>query len=496
MSAPLPHGIGIRDASVQFPTGRWPDQISYSERDVYLYSVNPSPRIEALDHVHVVNFDLDVSAPYSMTLTLPVMNNLPAKARFYFFYVSRCHNGDTLSFSPVSLSGDTINGVAGPHTFTLTGTKVLFVCVGVKQNYIIHPINNSISPALGSSIPTVNFSYNPGVTPIFGPSPTTPFAGSSDIFPGTTGFNAALDIVPGMEGFLVPNTPVPTQAFEGFLCTVSGIYLVQPQFLVSFAFTAGLAGTNLGPYYSNWLEYDATGLLVQGTPSPAFVPFTPEANPTASDLSWVYNTANFIPMTAGHIYFPSFSWDDSSAGSNGEAAIHGNVAMCYWAPLPGGPSIPSPSPSAPSLFSALAMAPRAPAPAPVVGPNEIVMGSKSDNSSSRLALHKQQVQGVKDAAARKSSSSSSYPAGLTLNTAGGAQIGLNDLESIVRQIMRVQASQQQQPQQQQPSSPSVVISSSSSASSSSSSSSNAAGKKRAREPAVDYAGTQPPPAKR
>ena len=241
----------------------------------------------------------------------------------------------------------------------------------------------------------------------------------------------------------------------------------------------------MGPYLSNWNEYSAAGAYVGTTVSPAFVPFTPEANPTPSDLTWIYNTANFIPMTAGHIYFPSFTWDDSSAGSNGVASIQGNVAMCYWAPLP----VPGPGPG-PMMFSAMAMAPPAPAPAPVVGLNEIVMGSKSDNTTSRLALHKKQVQGAKDLAARQASASS-YPAGLTLNSAGGAQIGLNDLETIVRQIMRVQASQQ--PVQQQPSAPAspVIISSSSSASSSSSSSSNAAGKKRARDPA-EYVGTQPP----
>jgi len=489
MSTPvIPHGIGVRDASVQFPTGRWPDQISYSARDVYLYSVNPSPQIQALDHVHVVNYDLDVSAPYTMNLQLPVMNNLPSKARFYFFYVSRCHNGDTLTFSPVSLSGDTVNGVAGPHSFTLTGTKVLFVCVGVKQNYIIHPINNTIAPAVPvNSIPTVNF--NTGiVTPVFGTSPSDIYAGSADVFPGPSMFSAEQDIITGMEGYLVPNVPVPTQPYEGFQCTQSGIYFVQPSLKVSFDYTVGVSGVCLGFYQACFNEFDASGTYTQFVPAASYIPFTLEVGPTPTLLTCNYQTGFFYPMQAGRYYVPSFTWDASSSGTNGSCAIYGNFAFCYWAPLPSGPMM-VPGPSAMfSPMSALPAAPAPPAPAPVVGLNEIVMGSKSDNSASRLSLHKKQVQGAKDSAARQASASS-YPAGLTLNSAGGGQIGLNDLETIVRQIMRVQA---QQPGQQQsaPASP-VIISSSSSASSSSSSSSNASGKKRARDPA-EYVGTQPP----
>ena len=491
MSAPpLPHGTGVRDASVQFPTGRWPDQIAYSLRDVYLYSVNPSPQIEALDHVHVVNFDLDVSAPYTMTLTLPVMNRLPSKSRFYFFYVSRCHDGDTLTFSPVSLSGDTVNGIAGPHSFTLTGDKLLFVCIGVKQNYIIHPI-----PTTVPVIPP---------TPVAAPNPTimyralprdgqldTPFAIGAPISDATYNllrycsyaFNPVPDPlmhIPGMDGYITYAKPLPGYARAGFVVNHPGIYRVT--YTTSGIYWIPNAG---GPL----INKEGNGLLAifpaGGGDSPTdWAPFgtkcsTAVAPAPAPASMFSGSVSRVFRLLAGDQILGSLAVDaDVAVGGIGEWGGITDLSTYTFeliqdlAPPPAPlalASLRSFGPAAAGLS-----APPSASLAPEINPNEIVMGSKSDNAASRLALHKQQVQTAKDAAARQVSFSSSYPQSSSSSSQQQPQYGLSDLEAIVRQIMRVQQSQVPEIEQQELSS-----------------SSNAAGKKRVRQQA-DVAFIEPP----
>ena len=501
MSSPIPHGTGIQCAAEQFPTGRWPDQIAYSHRNVYLYSVNPSPQIEALSHVHVFNYDLDVSAPYSMTVNLPVMNNLPSKARFYFFYVSRCHNGDTLSFSPVSLSGDTINGIAGPSSFTLTGTKILFVCVGVSQNYIIHPIPATIPSSVSSyANPTVMFravNHDGAMDPTF--QFTSPVEDAGYVTARYTSYtwNPTPDpdmYIAGMDGYISYQKPIASLGVAGFVCNHPGIYRI------TYSTSGILVVPNSGPL----LSIAGNGMLAVlssgGGSSPIdYASFGAQtvslAVPNGTMRSG--SCTREFRLLAGFVIVGSVSIDaTTAAGGLGQWGGRDDLSTMTFELIKD--LAPPPAPLALGLRSfgpaaAGLSAPPSASLAPAVGPNEIVMGSKSDNAASRLALHKQQVQSAKDTAARNdssSSSSSAYPAGLTLNSSGGTQIGLGDLESIVRQIMRVQASQPQQPAASTFTTPDVVISSSSSASSSSSSSSsNAAGKKRVRE---DSSWIEPP----
>jgi len=486
--------IGIQRANEQFPTGRWPDHIAYGERDVYLYSVNPSPLIEALDHIHVVNFDLDPDAPYSMTLNLPVMNNLPAKARMYYFYVSRCHNGDTLHFSPVSLSGDTINGVAGPASFTLTGTKILFVCVGVNQNYIIHPISPSIfSPSVAIPNPTLMFNaVNHDGTMTVYQIEHAPIV--NDVDDGVTrytsnSFNPVPDTgvyIPGMDGYITAVPALPVVGLAGFLVNTGGLYRITFNTYGIYVVPTttpvgdGSGGNGLIVNFAS----DGSIVGIRGFGAQAFLNTTGAPDPSLNqggcgtcEMLLAANTYVVGVMGIDSTLGPYGQW----GGSTDSSTMTFELIKVTPAPSPssfGGPGFPSPAPS----------------PAPVVGLNEIVMGSKTDNRASRIALHKKQHQASKDAAQKhQASASSPYPAGLTLQGPQMGQVSLGDLETMFRQFIRAENQKNQQPT----SFPLVSSSSSSSApssvSSASPSSSNAAGKKRA---IVESGGviesTQPP----
>ena len=480
--------LGVTKPWKQLSTGRWPDQIAFSpDKNVLLYSVNPNPQIAALDHVHVINYDATpTETPFSMVVQLPVMTNLPGGNRFYFFYVSHCNLNDTLSFAVTSLSGDTVNGIAGSVSFTLTGTKVLFVCVGINQNYIIHPINSQINIPNASNIPTVHFGHAAS-TPVNNPPFNTGTAGAAGVFQGPDGFQAESTIVAGMSGYIIPNVDIPTQAFQGFQCTVDGYYLVQPYLLTTVNYTAGVGGTNLGPYQANFLEFDSTGTYTAYySSSSSYTPFTPKVSPTQTVIQWIYNSAFIQQMRAGNFYVPSFTWDNSSAGTINNVVMQGNVQFCYWAPFLSDSLVESPpdeileSPD-PLAFRRMSAAPPAlPAPPAPVNPNEIIMGSKQDTPGNRKSLHQKQASAVREARSQQQlqqrSSSSVHSGFPSLNTAQGNQITLGDLESIIRKVIQRGGGggggDGGGGAQQSAASPS---------SSSSSSTSNAAGKKRARE---------------
>ena len=220
----------------ELPTGRFPDNIYFNGgKDILRLSVDSNPTIDALAHVHVVNFDIDTSPPYSMNIQLPIMASLPNQGRLYFFYVSYCHDLDVLSFTPFAGSGDTVNGNLGTFSFTQTGFKQLYIVVGVAGNYIIHSFGGGGGgpiPPVSNTLPTEYWEFHGEVPPITGPSfgyQAMPSA-ASDLYNGVGAPLGPTTVIPGMAGFLTADVPVPTQPFRGFLCNESGMYLVDPQF--------------------------------------------------------------------------------------------------------------------------------------------------------------------------------------------------------------------------------------------------------------------------
>lgn len=439
----------------------WPAGLKYNPQEAkYVFSISNAVEIAALEHVHVVDIDLPQveSIPNVMTLTLPIQANLPLGSRMYFFYVSRSTEGDQLQFIPVSGSGNTINGNAFGYTFTLTGVPELFICLGMNDNYIIHVFgqNNAVDD---DEFPTEFYQLSPLADPLFGTSPSAPFPGAADIFPGNGASSAATTVITGMEGFLTPNTPVTAQPFDGYLCNVDGIYLINPTLNAHFDYTVGAApgGTNLGPYLSNWLEFDGAGIIGSAPSTASFIPFTPQIAPIRENFAWVYNTSFFLPMLRGNTYLPSFSWDNSSAGTNGEALVSGTITFVYWAPLPPGPTLSIASLAGPaSLVRAANTDPKvfAPISKPISGP---VAASLQRTKQNTQAL-KSRARGTSLSAPSSSSSDSS---------ASAPQFSLADMETMINRAL--DARDKQQPRVGQTSSASVSFSSSSSSGSSSSS---------------------------
>ena len=451
----------------QLPTGRWPDQISFDRTlDTYLWSEGSTRQIQVLDHIHVVNYDQDGGGPYTMTLQLPIIENLPTGGRMYFFYVSRDHLGDSLIFDPVPLSGNTVNGLLGPFSFTLSGAKTLFVCIGFHGNYVIHPINTNITPAVGASIPMVNFHYDELVEPLYGPIVTDDFSGTaSDAFPGIGGFNPEVVVIPGMEGFVLPNQAVPTQAFEGFLCTQDGIYAVNPILFFVFSY---LRGGALGGLWGSLYEMDPAGALTYAQHAPAFVPFLPPAG-ELTNFQEAFNTTMYVQLLAGFYYVFAFGFE-GTGGTIQPSTINGGITFQYWAPLPVIPppllALRSAAPvkgPARSMFQALAKSASSSssAAAPKLADNEVIMGSAEDTTDKRKALHKKLIDDDKSSNERarmsnlqkmaamgssSSSSSSSVPTSMSLS----------DVENIVRHIMR--STSQSQVVTPAPAPPAVVVS--------------------------------------
>lgn len=415
---------GIENSTIQLPTGRWPDQISYSAQDIYRYSVNPNPKIKALNHVHVINFDLDPDAPYTMSVQLPVMNKLPGKSRFYFFYVSNCHVGDVLGFTPTLLSGDTVNNLAGTFNFVLDGTKTLFICVGVKQNYIIHTFGRSNQ---SGSLPPLNLFR--GSAPDI-PSTATTFALPTD-FANTINYTVdtwfgpdSADHIPGMDGYIVPVASAALHPVPGFRVVTPGIYRIS---YCGNGRQLQLDGLLAGPSpYGTVFAYLADGTQLDYIQSPSstwsFVTGIAPAQVTNFSDSTTVSRTMALPADAFIICCTALAGVDTYSNVGTE---NSSVSFEYLAPLP-----------PPELELALRSGSSLPAP----NPNEIIMGSKQDTPSNRLALHQKQVNAQKESEHRArqlqgSASGQPYSSGFLLGAAS-PQISLNDLESIIRNVMR------------------------------------------------------------
>jgi len=158
--------------------------------------------------------------------------------------------------------------------------------VGVAGNYIIHSFGGGGGgpiPPVSNTLPTEYWEFHGEVPPITGPSfgyQAMPSA-ASDLYNGVGAPLGPTTVIPGMAGFLTADVAIPTQPFRGFLCNESGMYLVDPQMEARMLYTAiDGVGTNLGPYYANFTEFNADGSFNKHASAPAFVPFESNTNPT------------------------------------------------------------------------------------------------------------------------------------------------------------------------------------------------------------------------
>jgi len=438
----------------QFPTGRWPDQIAYSRQlDTYIWSLGAVKQIQALDHIHVVNYDQDGAPPYTMELIMPVMENLPAGSRMYFFYVSRCHDGDQLKFSPVALSGNTVNGVLGTYTFTLDGSKQLFVCIGVNGNYIIHPINLAISPVIPSSdiyLRGVNFT-----TALTTDSniATQPYA-TSDLFmwPTTAYYPAPTAIGDNsLIAAFTPNVSIFSNVYFGFQCTVAGYWSVN--YHMNFTSTwATSSGSLIG---SNLMVVNSTGVTLKYNIYGGQSQLGAASGTVAGHLGDEVK----IPLAVGDIVMLGAAFD--FAGDYTDSSITGaNVTFIYLGPYPVLP------PAGPSLM-ALRSASSSSSSSSDVASNEIVMGSENDTPKKRKELHKKLIDEQQQSDQKRKQQQLEFASSFSSNppppspSSQQPSFTLADVENIVRKVM---SSQQQAAQQSVPQAEVLSVSSSSSSS--------------------------------
>lgn len=216
----------------------WPAGIVYNpNEDKYTYSVKSTWLVQPLDHFHVVDIDLTASPPYTMTLQLPIMNTIPFNSRIYFFYVSRSNNTDVLTFIPTSGSGNTVNGNAVSFSFTMTGAKKLFLCIGTASNYVIHEVGGAGAGPSAAARPLLMFRalQNPGgsTSGFTLPSPysgglSSTGASNSTCFT-SSGYSSTPDplvYIPGMDGYVTYSAAIPNISKPGFRVNNSGVYRV------------------------------------------------------------------------------------------------------------------------------------------------------------------------------------------------------------------------------------------------------------------------------
>lgn len=413
-----------------YPTGRWPDELNTGDSSHYLLSAGTSVQIDALAHIHVIDYDLSpASGPYTFVLTLPIIAHLPNGTRIYFFYVDQCQVNDVLQFNVVAGSGDIVNGDLVSSSFTLNGTKTLFVCIAFNSSYLIHQFGGNSTPAPYSTIPTVKAVYNNAISPLYSSTAFTMDASSytaKAMYAGQNAVTSMTTVINGMSGYIVPNSLIPVIGAYGFQCTVDGYYLLHLNLGADLSFVAGASGTNYGGLQACLTEFDATG--VQNPVFPMIdmcaKPFKAVANPGTSVATWNFETGRIVQLFAGKYYLPFFMWDNSSTTTVSAGHIGGQFYFSYWAPLT--------PPPAPAFLSLNEPSLATPAPAPLT-----LSRLAKTPQSSRVSTQKK----LKAAAASSSSISSS-----SLSSGGpSSQMSLADVESVVRQVLRAQQ-QQQQPQ--------------------------------------------------
>lgn len=255
----------------------WPAGISYNpNEDKYTFSISPSWLVTPESNLHVVDLD-GVGIGDEITLQFPISFTLPYKSRIYFIYVSQCKNLDVLTFIPTALSGDTVNGNPVSDSFTLTGTKQLFIAICVSGNYIVHEFGSLAVVPPPPPVPTTNPTNmyraltapaNFTVTPSFQfPNPI-----SSDSSGTDTGHFTSYQYVPvvdpnvyvtGMDGYITAVNTVPINGLAGFIVNHAGLYRVT--YNVSFSVQSG-GMANPAQQNDVVVNVSATGTVIDYAP--------------------------------------------------------------------------------------------------------------------------------------------------------------------------------------------------------------------------------------
>ena len=309
-------GIGSGE---QFPTGRWPDQLAHDPNTaVFRESVSNNVQIEPLNHLQFFLFDQDGGEPYTMNVTLPIIERLPGQGRMYLFYVSRCHAGDQMVFKVVPGGGNTVNGDLIQHSFTLDGRKTLFFAVGLNGDYLIHPFSGSEpGPPTPSGLPpTVQYNLSPIAAPDFAfeLEDYGDFNGVGLAITPPTFTLSLTNVVSGMEGYLTENVPVPTQNFSAFRCEQSGYYNVTPNIEWFVQWAPPDVPVSSFANYLFFKEYNPLGINTFGyyyTSSGTQV-VTPD--PMTGFLATI-SSPQLIYMQAGYFYMCQMVYHGDPAGS-------------------------------------------------------------------------------------------------------------------------------------------------------------------------------------
>jgi hypothetical protein len=333
----------------QFPTGRWPDQLSHDPNSaVFRHSVSNDVQIEALDHLQIFLFDQDGGEPYTMTVTLPIIENLPGQGRMYLFYVQRCHMGDQMMFKVVPGSGNLINGDSIQHAFTLDGTKTLFFAVGLNGSYLIHPFSGSEPappPPPPGHPPMVTFPLEIPATPssTVGFPAFTPLPAIAEAWgPSSSAFSPEIVVVSGMEGDFIPNTPVPSITTSGFQATKSGYYWMHANY--SMEIHGDSPFTNTGFCYAMVWEFNSAGFFQKEVcRAPAGQsPFFTTPNPPFANIPSYLASPNFdVPFqtTAGYIYTPFICFVHDTPDNLFGASCYGSVSFTKIRDIPPPPPV-------------------------------------------------------------------------------------------------------------------------------------------------------------
>lgn len=478
-------------------TGRFPDEIMYhASQDLFRLSVAADVSIDPLAHVQIVNYDVDTAPPYTMNLNLPLMGYLPGKGRIYFFYVSYCHDGDTLTFTPYPGSGDSVNGNLGSFSFTLDGIKTLFIAVGVAGNWLIHPFNNLVPPA-----PTATYGQSGAQSYMLqfqSPTPQAAFwtdapaAVSSCFYPNAAAMDTLTPFgIDDISGYFNENVLVPTKTIRGFECVEPGWYEITHTMGAAVQFDSASGNnvwadlgvfTSAGVQKSHWRSADCSQSY--------YVSTTNYPNAMVSQ---------YTQLDAGDIVVFSYSLVGASVVTSTYTSAF--ITFIYYGPTytpPVAPLMMRMAADGQMIDEPLKKAPEAKVideqtreVIPIdletdpssFDPPHIIIGGKFDKELQRKTLHLKHMSAKKNALQEKS-----RELGSLRDLSAPGSLSLADVESIVQKVLRSNSSSINRPSPLSQeivtvvpeSTSSSAILTSSSASSSSSSSSRPPSKKRSR----------------
>lgn len=357
MSAPFSfNAVDNAVLDPQFSASTWPNVVHFSSADIYSLDTASSFQIDALGHFHLVQFDSALPPPWNMTLQLPVMENLPQKSRVYFFYCEGLVGSETLTFTVVPGSGDTVN--QNPISYTATfpapvsSSSALFLCVGIKGNYVIKQIGSSSSSSISTAAPpTIQFNLVSNSTPWLSAGTNDyPWGITNDFIPQWD--PAYLDIVPGMEGYVTYDN-VTNPANPTFLCHHTGIYAIS--YYLTGQYTHDSGGTSWGVEEGVFAEYDNS----PGNFLRVCARLTVSGPGTSGPVDWSdahtnENISNctgqiYVHMTANNRYDIRLTVDPPTAGSATFTPYNQDAVYIYFSYIT---DAPVPAPLAPLAAAA------------------------------------------------------------------------------------------------------------------------------------------------